>query len=64
MERRQFRSAFDAVQSGVVLVPGDRLRALLPDLSIRQTLLYHSSAEFESGLASRVMRMKKWQERN
>jgi len=35
---RQFRSPFDAVQSGVVLVPGDRLRALLPDLSIRQNL--------------------------
>jgi ribose transport system ATP-binding protein len=35
---QQFRSPFDAVQSGVVLVPGDRLRALLPDLSIRQNL--------------------------
>ena len=35
---RQFRSPFDAVQSGVVLVPGDRLRSLLPDLSIRQNL--------------------------
>src|SRR5688572_25293690 len=27
-----------------------------------KTLLYRSSAEFESGLASRVMSMKKWQE--
>ncbi|HKY54186.1 MAG TPA: sugar ABC transporter ATP-binding protein, partial [Anaerolineales bacterium] len=35
---RQFRSPFDAVQSGVVLVPGDRLRSLMPDLSIRQNL--------------------------
>ena len=35
---QQFRSPFDAVQSGVVLVPGDRLQALLPDLSVQQNL--------------------------
>lgn len=35
---RQFRSPYDAVQAGVVLVPGDRLQALLPELSVRQNL--------------------------
>lgn len=34
----QFRSPYDAVKAGVVLVPGDRLQALLPDLSVRQNL--------------------------
>jgi ribose transport system ATP-binding protein len=34
----QFRSPYDAVQAGVVLVPGDRLQALLPDLSVHQNL--------------------------
>jgi ribose transport system ATP-binding protein len=33
-----FRSPFDAVRKGVVLVPGDRLIALLPNLSVRQNL--------------------------
>lgn len=33
-----FRSPYDAVKAGVVLVPGDRLQALLPDLSVRQNL--------------------------
>lgn len=35
---KHFRSPFDAVQEGVVLVPGDRLLALLPNLSVRQNL--------------------------
>lgn len=34
----RFRSPHDAVQAGVVLVPGDRLQALLPDLSVHQNL--------------------------
>ena len=34
----RFRSPHDAVRKGVVLVPGDRLLALLPDLSVRQNL--------------------------
>lgn len=34
----RFRSPYDAVRNGVVLVPGDRLLALLPSLSIRQNL--------------------------
>lgn len=37
-ERRHFRSPYDAVREGVVLVPGDRLIALLPNLSVRQNL--------------------------
>ena len=37
-EARRFRSPYDAVQDGVVLVPGDRLIALLPNLSVRQNL--------------------------
>lgn len=35
---RRFRSPYDAVRDGVVLVPGDRLMALLPSLSVRQNL--------------------------
>ncbi|MCB0084957.1 MAG: sugar ABC transporter ATP-binding protein, partial [Caldilineaceae bacterium] len=35
---RRFRSPYDAVRQGVVLVPGDRLLALLPSLSVRQNL--------------------------
>jgi ribose transport system ATP-binding protein len=35
---RQFNSPYDAVRQGVVLVPGDRLLALLPNLSVRQNL--------------------------
>jgi ribose transport system ATP-binding protein len=35
---RRFRSPFDAVREGVVLVPGDRLLALLPSLSVRENL--------------------------
>jgi ribose transport system ATP-binding protein len=35
---RQFHSPYDAVREGVVLVPGDRLLALLPNLSVRQNL--------------------------
>ena len=35
---RRFRSPYDAVRDGVVLVPGDRLLALLPSLSVRQNL--------------------------
>lgn len=35
---RRFHSAYDAVRDGVVLVPGDRLLALLPSLSVRQNL--------------------------
>jgi ribose transport system ATP-binding protein len=35
---RRFRSPYDAVQDGVVLVPGDRLQALLPDLSVHHNL--------------------------
>jgi ribose transport system ATP-binding protein len=37
-EVRRFRSPYDAVRDGVVLVPGDRLLALLPNLSVRQNL--------------------------
>lgn len=37
-EARRFRSPYDAVRDGVVLVPGDRLIALLPNLSVRQNL--------------------------
>lgn len=35
---RRFGSPYDAVQAGVVLVPGDRLRALLPSQSVRHNL--------------------------
>lgn len=35
---QRFRSPADAVRAGVVLVPGDRLLALLPNLSVRQNL--------------------------
>ena len=34
----RFRSPYDAVQEGVVLVPGDRLRALLPNQPVRHNL--------------------------
>ncbi|MEZ4708815.1 MAG: sugar ABC transporter ATP-binding protein [Caldilineaceae bacterium] len=37
-QARRFRSPSDAVGEGVVLVPGDRLLALLPSLSVRQNL--------------------------
>ena len=37
-QQRHFRSPYDAVQDGVVLVPGDRLIALLPNLPVRQNL--------------------------
>jgi ribose transport system ATP-binding protein len=36
--RCRFHSPYDAVREGVVLVPGDRLLALLPNLSVRQNL--------------------------
>lgn len=35
---QRFRSPYDAVQAGVVLVPGDRLRALLPNQPVRHNL--------------------------
>ncbi len=35
---RQFGSPYDAVREGVVLVPGDRLLALLPNQSVRHNL--------------------------
>ena len=35
---KRFRSPYDAVADGVVLVPGDRLLALLPSLPVRQNL--------------------------
>jgi ribose transport system ATP-binding protein len=35
---RRFGSPYDAVQEGVVLVPGDRLRSLLPSQSVRHNL--------------------------
>jgi ribose transport system ATP-binding protein len=35
---RRFRSTYDAVRDGVVLVPGDRLLALLPNQPVRQNL--------------------------
>jgi ribose transport system ATP-binding protein len=35
---RQFRSPYDAVREGVVLVPGDRLLALLPNQSVHHNL--------------------------
>jgi ribose transport system ATP-binding protein len=41
---RQFHSPYDAVRDGVVLVPGDRLLALLPNQSVRHNLavsLFH-----------------------
>ena len=37
-QTQYFRSPYDAVQKGVVLVPGDRLLALLPNLSVHQNL--------------------------
>jgi ribose transport system ATP-binding protein len=37
-EPHQFRSPYDAVREGVVLVPGDRLIALLPNLAVHQNL--------------------------
>jgi len=37
-QSRRFHSPYDAVQAGVVLVPGDRLRALLPSQSVRHNL--------------------------
>lgn len=37
-EAQRFRSPYDAVAAGVVLVPGDRLLALLPNLPVRQNL--------------------------
>ena len=36
--RKRFLSPYDAVKEGVVLVPGDRLLALLPSLPVRQNL--------------------------
>jgi len=36
--RKQFQSPYDAVRAGVVLVPGDRLVALLPNLSVQKNL--------------------------
>lgn len=36
--RRRFHSPYDAVRDGVVLVPGDRLLALLPNLSVHHNL--------------------------
>jgi ribose transport system ATP-binding protein len=35
---QRFHSPYDAVRAGVVLVPGDRLLALLPNLPVRQNL--------------------------
>ncbi len=35
----RFLSPYDAVQRGVVLIPGNRLLALLPNLSVRQNLV-------------------------
>ena len=35
---QRFHSPYDAVQAGVVLVPGDRLRALLPNQPVRHNL--------------------------
>lgn len=37
--RCRFFSPYDAVQKGVVLIPGNRLLALLPNLSVRQNLV-------------------------
>lgn len=37
-QTHHFHSPHDAVRNGVVLVPGDRLLALLPNLSVRQNL--------------------------
>jgi ribose transport system ATP-binding protein len=37
-QSRRFRSPSDAVSQGVVLVPGDRLLALLPNISVRENL--------------------------
>lgn len=35
---RRWRAPYDAVADGVVLIPGDRLLTLLPNLSVRQNL--------------------------
>lgn len=37
-EAKRFSSPYDAVREGLVLVPGDRLLALLPNLPVRQNL--------------------------
>ncbi len=37
--QRRWRAPYDAVGDGVVLIPGDRLLALLPNLSVRQNLV-------------------------
>ena len=37
--QRRWRGAHDAVADGVVLIPGDRLLALLPNLPVRQNLV-------------------------
>lgn len=46
---RRFHSPYDAVQAGVVLVPGDRLRALLPNQPVRHNLAI-----------SRFTRIRQW----
>ena len=37
--QRRWRGVYDAVEDGVVLIPGDRLLALLPNLPVRQNLV-------------------------
>ena len=37
--QRRWRAPYDAVGDGVVLIPGDRLLTLLPNLSVRQNLV-------------------------
>lgn len=47
---RNFRSPYDAVNEGVVLVPGDRLLALLPNLPVRQNLAVPLFAQIQRWL--------------
>ncbi len=49
-EACRFHSPHDAVRKGVVLVPGDRLLALLPDLSVHQNLA-HAALQPHAALA-------------
>ena len=53
--QRRWRAPSDAVADGVVLIPGDRLLTLLPNLPVRQTWLFPFSAASGSGCASHPM---------
>ena len=51
-ERKRFLSPYDAVKEGVVLVPGDRLLALLPSLPVRQNLAVTPTTPSSTPLSS------------